>query len=248
MNTAGVTSTGTMNYHLKVLGDLIAKNEVGQYFLTEKGRTAVQLLRQFPEPSMEEATKKKYWRRFWIASVAMQFAIFGVLLSLYLSGLVTLPYIIRGASSIPISIVFLYFYYRMIRPPKNQNNAKAANRTIRDFQLPGVTPDQVKVEIRAWASERGIETDAEREGYFRGHMGIPSGLGLTAPKYFEVTYKPEGDGVAVHTEGWISLYDVSERSFTQKRLSYGNIPRRQGWKAITDLWCRLEALSSARSS
>jgi hypothetical protein len=243
MTTAGVTSTGTMNYHLKVLGDLIAKNAASQYVLTEKGRAAVQLLRQFPEPSADAAVKKKYWKRFWIVAVALQFVILAILLGLYFSGLMTLPYIIRGASSIPISIVFLYFYYRMIRPPKPQNGNAGVNRTIRDLQLHGATSDQVKAEVHAWANERHIEVEGEREDFIRGRMGIPSGLGWTAPKYFEITYRQDGDGVAVHTEGWISVFDVSEKSFTNSILSKANIPRRQGWKAITNLWERLETIS-----
>jgi len=82
--------------------------------------------------------------------------------------------------------------------------------------------------------------EAEHENYLRGRLGIPSGLGLTAPKYFEVTLKSDSGGVTVHTEGWISMFDVSERSFSNKILTSGNIPRRKGWKVIGNLWNRLE--------
>jgi hypothetical protein len=136
----------------------------------------------------------------------------------------------------------------MVRPPPPQKNLKTLTRTIRDLQVHGRTVAEVKAEVAAWVAEKRLDVEAEREAYFRGRMGIPSGLGWTAPKYFEVTYKPDGDGVAVHTEGWISVFDVSEKSFTNSILSKANIPRRQGWKAITDLWCRLESMSSARSS
>ena len=37
MDTLEIVSTGMLNYHLKVLGDLLIKNESGQYTLTEKG-------------------------------------------------------------------------------------------------------------------------------------------------------------------------------------------------------------------
>lgn len=40
----GSSSTGTLNYHLKILGDLLEKNEAGQYMLTEKGSVASRLL------------------------------------------------------------------------------------------------------------------------------------------------------------------------------------------------------------
>lgn len=47
MKILGITNTGKMNYHLKVLGDLIAKNEDGKYLLTEKGKLATRMLLEF---------------------------------------------------------------------------------------------------------------------------------------------------------------------------------------------------------
>lgn len=49
MNLVGVANTGKFNYHLKILGDLIEKNQNGRYILTEKGQMAAQLLQKFPE-------------------------------------------------------------------------------------------------------------------------------------------------------------------------------------------------------
>ena len=49
MKALGITNTGKMNYHLKVLGNLLSKGENGQYVLTEKGMLASQLLVEFPE-------------------------------------------------------------------------------------------------------------------------------------------------------------------------------------------------------
>jgi len=44
----GISHTGTLNYHLKVLGDLLAKDELsGKYSLSEKGRIAASLLHRF---------------------------------------------------------------------------------------------------------------------------------------------------------------------------------------------------------
>jgi len=37
MEPLGFSSTGTLNYHLKVLGDLLTKNDSGKYVLSEKG-------------------------------------------------------------------------------------------------------------------------------------------------------------------------------------------------------------------
>jgi len=48
MNILEITNTGKLNYHLKVLGDLLEKDENGKYRLTQKGILASQLLQQFP--------------------------------------------------------------------------------------------------------------------------------------------------------------------------------------------------------
>jgi hypothetical protein len=51
----GITSTGKLNYHLKVLGDLLLKEKNGRYILTEKGMLASQMLREFPEKAPNKA-------------------------------------------------------------------------------------------------------------------------------------------------------------------------------------------------
>ena len=54
MNLVGARNTGKFNYHLKVLGDLIAKNQDGKYVLTDKGRLTVQFLEKFPEKQPQQ--------------------------------------------------------------------------------------------------------------------------------------------------------------------------------------------------
>jgi len=49
MNLVEITNTGKLNYHLKILGDLIEKNEDGKYHLTEKGQLASEFLLRFPK-------------------------------------------------------------------------------------------------------------------------------------------------------------------------------------------------------
>jgi predicted transcriptional regulator len=60
MKELHITSTGKINYHLKILSDLLAKNEAGQYTLTEKGKLASRLLLEFPEE--KRMGKPKWWR------------------------------------------------------------------------------------------------------------------------------------------------------------------------------------------
>ncbi len=61
MKTLEITNTGKMNYHLKVLGDLLMKTEDGKYTLTEKGNLALRLLLEFPEPPNQSAGMKVSW-------------------------------------------------------------------------------------------------------------------------------------------------------------------------------------------
>jgi hypothetical protein len=53
MNILEITNTGKINYHLKILGNLIEKGEDGKYRLTERGQLASQMLQKFPEEIME---------------------------------------------------------------------------------------------------------------------------------------------------------------------------------------------------
>jgi hypothetical protein len=47
-NLLQITHTGKLNYHLKILGDLVTKDsQTGRYSLGEKGKIAVQLLAKF---------------------------------------------------------------------------------------------------------------------------------------------------------------------------------------------------------
>jgi hypothetical protein len=54
-----IGGTGLLNYHLKVLSDLIIKNESGQYMLAENGKLASRLLIEFPEDQVE----RKIWQK-----------------------------------------------------------------------------------------------------------------------------------------------------------------------------------------
>lgn len=68
MENMGFVTTGLLNYHLKVLGDLLEKDEAGLYTLTEKGKLASRLLLEFPETATHGSQgKPKWWRKFWIS-------------------------------------------------------------------------------------------------------------------------------------------------------------------------------------
>jgi hypothetical protein len=116
------------------------------------------------------------------------------------------------------------------------------SRTVEEVLVSGRNIQEVREEVLRWMEEEGIKKVEERDDFIRGRMGIPGGLGLTAPKYFEVSFKPNQNGIMVHTEGWIGVYGVSEKSFS-KGAFFGGIPRRKGWKVIEQLWNRLKSMS-----
>lgn len=243
METLEFGSTGTLNYHLKVLGDLLVKNETGQYMLTDKGKLASRLLTEFPEQNKQLQTKKKWWRRFWTVAIVLQSTGLGVVLVLYFLQYLDFAMLVEGLFGFVAGILFVYFFYRMIRPPSKRQAQKNHFRTVRDVFVSGRDVREVREEVMCWVKEEKISVEVEREDSIRGRLGIPSGLGLTAPKYFEVSFKPDQNGVIVHTEGWVSLYDISERSFSKSALTSGGIPRKKGWNVIERLWKRLKTMS-----
>jgi DNA-binding transcriptional ArsR family regulator len=243
MHAIGVSSTGTLNYHLKILADLLTKDDTGQYLLTEKGKTASRLLLEFPEQANQEQVKTKWWRRFWFVAVLLDVVAFVSALLFYRSGHIGLERVVQALVAFTSALIFTYFYYRMIRPRKN--TANNPTRSIESVFVAGRNLQEVKTELHKWIADEGITTEMERDDFVRGRLGIPSGLGLTAPKYFEISLKLQEDGVMVHVEGWISVFDVSERSFTNAILSQGNIPRRKGYKMMQNLLAKLKAFSKA---
>ncbi len=247
LNAVSPISTGTLNYHLKILGDLLEKNDAGLYVLSEKGKLASRLLVEFPQPDYSLQAKKTWWRRFWIVAVALDVAAFLLVVALNVMGYLGFAFMVRGIVGLIFGLVFLYFFYRMIRPVNRAVNPgqpqSSSDKTVEDIFVIGRTMQEVTEKIQSWIKQEGITVEAQHKGFFRGRLGIPSGLGLTAPKYFEGTFKAVQDGVKVHTEGWISVYDVSERSFTDNVLAMGSIPRRKGWKVMEHLWTMLKDMS-----
>jgi DNA-binding transcriptional ArsR family regulator len=76
MNLMGISNTGTFNYHLKVLGELLHKTDAGHYTLSEKGKLAVHLLLDFPEDNNE---LYKQWLRAEVMSKEINFRILGAI-------------------------------------------------------------------------------------------------------------------------------------------------------------------------
>jgi hypothetical protein len=101
MNLLEVTNTGKLNYHLKILNDLIQKGEDGKYSLTERGQLASQLLQKFPEKPVEP-------NRLRVRD-ALLIGIVGFLL------LLVFPLISLAAGSLALAS-FLAFLYELLLP------------------------------------------------------------------------------------------------------------------------------------
>ena len=86
MKALGIANTGKMNYHLKVLDDLLLKREDGQYTLTEKGKLASRLLLEFPEKKSQAQMDTEWPLGFWIAAGLLPVAYITVVLALYFLG------------------------------------------------------------------------------------------------------------------------------------------------------------------
>jgi hypothetical protein len=242
MNILDISHTGRLNYHLKILKDILTKNEHGHYLLTEKGKVVARALVEFPEPDKQLQTKKKHWNRFWVVSVILQVAALVFSLFLYFFDYVDTGQLLQLIFAFPSGLIFLYFYYRMLRPPSQEDNKKDPPRTIKEIFISGKTSEDVTKVIMQWVQDEKITVELDHGDFIRGRLGNPSGLGLTAPKYFEITIKTDPKGILVHTEGWVSLFDLRELSFVQRGVFTGAVPRRQGWTLMEKLWNRLSAI------
>lgn len=71
-NLLQITHTGKLNYHLKMLRDLIVKDsQTGRYSLGEKGKIAVQLLAKFQTVADVSAARKSLVTGFGLVALAV---------------------------------------------------------------------------------------------------------------------------------------------------------------------------------
>lgn len=122
-------STGLLNYHLKVLGDLITKNDTGQYLLTEKGKIAVSVLLNFSaEATLAQRIKSQ--KIFWSILVIGQVIILTSFLIYYFLGIVDLSRLTEVFISFVMGIFLAVFGYRMMvtAPAPGSDQMKARMR------------------------------------------------------------------------------------------------------------------------
>ena len=110
LNSMESDSTGLLNYHLKVLGDLLTKDDAGKYLLSEKGKLAHKLISEFPEANQEH--KRMWRRRAYIAIGIGQVAYFTIALTFFFLGYIDLFRLSTTTSAVIIATITIYFMWR----------------------------------------------------------------------------------------------------------------------------------------
>jgi MFS family permease len=110
MKTLEISNTGRMNYHLRILGNLLSKREDGQYVLTEKGILASKLLLEFPENAQSQMNIK-WSKRFWIAAALFTVTYIALILTFYLTGIIDFARMIANVFGSIVAILLLIIAY-----------------------------------------------------------------------------------------------------------------------------------------
>ncbi len=138
MDTMGFATTGLLNYHLKMLGTLVAKNEAGQYTLTEKGKVASRLLIEFPEESPQRLKlKPKWWGRFWKSTAVFAVATVAFNSALYFYGVFSLHQFIEQSVWILGVIGITYMAVHIGRDVASEKNLRRLSKAF--YVLLGTT-------------------------------------------------------------------------------------------------------------
>jgi hypothetical protein len=132
-NAVGVESTGRFNYHLKVLGDLILKEENGEYALTEKGHLALKLLEGFPDAA--QGVKPPWWNKFWRGVAVLIVAVTAVSALAYALGFIGLTDLEKSLYSVLGATGIAYTYQHIYRNVLSRKERLTFNKVL--FVLSG---------------------------------------------------------------------------------------------------------------
>jgi MFS family permease len=129
MKALGIANTGKMNYHLKILGDLLLKREDGQYALTEKGVLASRLLLEYPEDNKQQlGMKPKWWRKFWIGTAFFVTVSLIISFAAYFLGYINLTGLYRSVISIIGAMGIAYMIQHITRDILSKNTQMLLNK------------------------------------------------------------------------------------------------------------------------
>ncbi len=107
MTEVGIGSTGKLNYHLKILNGLIAKNESGQYSITEKGKLAIRLMEEFCEKKSQSQQEASFPKAYFIVVGIFSTVLLTLEFGLYVSGVIGLDRFVESIATSGLGIVFL---------------------------------------------------------------------------------------------------------------------------------------------
>lgn len=138
MDALNIVSTGTLNYHLKVLGDLLTKNDAGRYVLSEKGELALRLLKLFPAEN-DVLLKKKRQKQFWTIAAVSQVIYFVSALALYYLNYIDFGRLVEYTMWFFGGVALAYLGYRMQdRQPMSGSDEEKKRLKIAYTMLGGV--------------------------------------------------------------------------------------------------------------
>ena len=108
MNRLEITNTGKLNYHLKTLNDLVAKNDQGAYMLTERGKAAAELLEKLPS-QLAVSRSLKTFDAILIGLLGLALTLLPTSYTVIFGGALNVP-------SIPFVVPILIFLYPLFVP------------------------------------------------------------------------------------------------------------------------------------
>jgi predicted transcriptional regulator len=107
MNNQGITSTGKMNYHIKMLNGLVSKNQDGLYSLTEKGKLAIRLMEEFCEKKSQSEQDAPFPKGYYIAVGLFSTVFLALEFGFFISGIIYLQAFVEYFATTVLAIVFL---------------------------------------------------------------------------------------------------------------------------------------------
>lgn len=130
MSLLEMTHTGNLNYHLKVLGDLLQKGEDGSYSLSEKGKVAFELLGKFQTAAGVNGRMKTAGLRGMYIAAGVTLPIIAVLTYLLNPSLVAVPIFVLVAVYGYFLLIFSYGrwkrYFETGKPPGSVRTRRIA--------------------------------------------------------------------------------------------------------------------------
>lgn len=108
MDNIGCLNTGKLNYHLKVLNDLLMKTEDGRYTLSEKGSLALRLLQEFGEKKSQSEIEAPFPKAVYSAVSLSVIAFVSITFASYITGTINFNQFLMNISLAVIGIIFVF--------------------------------------------------------------------------------------------------------------------------------------------